>query len=121
MEYSINMKMECVTGRFAERILKYRCQQRMESGVLLWILSMEWEEKGRELAAKRGTAEARVPESSAGSWGLFPLNALNCENSFVSRKERGREEEQTVLTRSTEMINDKRRLGWIHRDRDRDG
>lgn len=34
----------------------------------------------------------------------FPLNALNCENSFVSRRE-----EQTALTRSTEMINDKRR------------
>lgn len=67
--------------------------------------------KARELAAKRGMAEARVPESSAGSWGLFPLNALNCENSFVSRGREGGREEQTALTRSTEMINDKRGLG----------
>lgn len=55
--------------RFAKDIKISMSTGEVERGVLLWILSME--EKGRELAAERGMAEARVPESSAGSWGSF--------------------------------------------------
>lgn len=65
--------------------------------------STEREGNWQELATKRAMPDARVPETPAGS-GVFPLNTLNCENSFVSRRE------PDGLTRSTEMINDKRCL-----------
>lgn len=78
-----------VYASVSESVGKYRCQSgggRAEGGGgLLRGIGDTGGGAGEELAAKRAMPEARVPETSAGS-GVFPLNALNCENSFVSRR-----------------------------------